>query len=149
MPSKTAELIDPYGGKLVDLFAPADAIQELHARAGGLPSIQISERAACDLEMLAVGGFSPLDRFMGKADYERVLSEMRLADGHLFPVPVTLPVRPDHGLHLDRTIALRDSKNDLLAIMDVEDIYPWSRDALAERVLGTRDLRHPLVAEME
>ena len=149
MPSKKAELITPYGGQLVDLFASAEQVRELHARAGELPSIQISERAACDLEMLAVGGFSPLDRFMGKADYERVLSEMRLADGHLFPIPVTLPVQPDHSLHLDRRIALRDSKNDLLAIMDVDEIYPWNRDELAERALGTRDLRHPLVAEMQ
>jgi sulfate adenylyltransferase len=149
MPSKEAELITPYGGRLIDLFASAEEVRQLHARAGEMPSIQISERAACDLEMLAVGGFSPLDRFMGKADYERVLSEMRLADGRLFPIPVTLPVRPDHGLHLDRTIALRDSKNDLLAILDVEEIYPWSRDELAQQVLGSRDLRHPLVAEME
>jgi sulfate adenylyltransferase len=149
MPSKKAELLTPYGGRLIDLFAGAEQVSELHARAGELPSIQISERAACDLEMLAVGGFSPLDRFMGKADYERVLSEMRLADGHLFPLPVTLPVQPDHSLHLDRTIALRDSKNDLLAIMDVDEIYPWNRDELAERALGTRDLRHPLVAEMQ
>jgi len=149
MPSKKAELITPYGGQLVDLFASAEQVRELHARAGELPSIQISERAACDLEMLAVGGFSPLDHFMGKADFERVLSEMRLADGHLFPIPVTLPVQPDHSLHLDRRIALRDSKNDLLAIMDVDEIYPWNRDELAERALGTRDLRHPLVAEMQ
>ena len=149
MPSKKAELITPYGGRLVDLFASAEEVKELHARAGELASIQISERAACDLEMLAVGGFSPLDRFMGKADYERVLSEMRLSGGQLFPIPVTLPVKPDHGLHLDRRIALRDSKNDLLAIMDVDEIYPWSRDELAQQVLGSRDLRHPLVAEME
>jgi sulfate adenylyltransferase len=149
MPSKPTELITPYGGALVDLLAKPEDVKELHARAGELPSIQISERAACDLEMLAVGGFSPLAQFMGKADYERVLAEMRLADGRLFPIPVTLPVKPDHGLHLDRRIALRDSKNDLLAILEVDEIYPWSRDELAQQVLGSRDLRHPLVAEMQ
>src|SRR5205085_5245351 len=67
-------LITPYGGALVNLFASV-------AEAASLPSIQISERSRCDLELLATGGFSPLDRFMSRADYERVLEEMRLANG--------------------------------------------------------------------
>ncbi len=149
MPRSNSSLIAPCGGSLVDLFPAAGAVEDLRARAGELASIQISERAACDLEMLAVGGFSPLDRFMGRADFDRVLGEMRLAGGHLFPIPVTLPVGAENGLHLDQKLALRDSKNDLLAILEIEEIYPWDQVELAERVLGTRDLRHPLVAEMQ
>jgi sulfate adenylyltransferase len=141
-------LIPPYGGTLVDLRARSDELEERRAYAYKLPSLQLSHRSVCDLELLATGAFSPLDRFMGEADFRRVLDEMRLADGTLFPIPVTLPVPPDPDFHLDSDIALRDEKNDLLAIMTVEEIYPWDRDELARKVLGTLDLRHPLVVEM-
>jgi sulfate adenylyltransferase len=140
--------IPPYGGVLVDLMIPAAAASELKDYAGHLPSIQLSERSACDLELLAIGAFSPLDRFMGQADHQRVLDEMRLANGYLFPIPVTLPVASDTPLHLDQDIALRDTKNDLLAVMTVEEIYIWDRDEVAQKVFGTRDLYHPLVLEM-
>jgi sulfate adenylyltransferase len=143
-----AALITPYGGELVDLFVADEEKEEQKARANLLPSIQLSERSVCDLELLATGGFSPLDRFMGKDDHERVLGEMRLADGHLFPIPITLPVQPGPEISLDGEVALRDSKNELLAVMTVEEIYEWDRDEVASQVFGTRDLRHPLVAEM-
>ena len=144
----TQTLIPPYGGQLVNLLVPEEARAELKAYASTLPSLQLSERAMCDLELLATGGFSPLDRFMGQADHQRVLDEMRLADGHLFPVPITLPVDADNGLRLDADVALRTPKNDLLAILTVEEIYPWDRDEVADKVFGTRDLRHPLIVEM-
>lgn len=143
------DLITPYGGQLVDLMTPTEQIAELKAHATHLPSLQISERALCDLELLATGAFSPLDRFMGQADYQRVLDEMRLTSGHVFPIPITLPVNPDTpGVELDKEIALRDSKNNLVAVMQIEEIYSWDLDEAAEKVFGTQDLRHPLVAEM-
>jgi sulfate adenylyltransferase len=142
-----AELVPPYGGRLVNLLVADEAAPELTAYAGQLPSVQLSDRMLCDLELLATGAFSPLDRFLGRADYHRVLDEMRLVDGHLFPIPVTLPVSPEMDLHLDRELALRSPKNDLLAIMTVEEIYPWDPDELADKVFLTRDLRHPLVLE--
>lgn len=141
-------LITPYGGTLVDLLVPAEELEELRAYASRLPSLQLSERAVCDLEVLAVGGFSPLDRFMGREDYQRVLDEMRLANGYLFPIPVTLPVDPDPAIRLDQDIALRNAKNELLAVMTVEEIYEWDREEMAQKVFRTLDLRHPLVAEM-
>ncbi len=141
-------LIPPYGGKIVNLLAPAEAVSEIKAYANQLPSIQISERAVCDLELLATGAFSPLDRFMSQADHQRVLDEMRLADGHLFPIPVTLPVEPSPEICLDREIALRNTRNELLAVMTIEEVYAWDRNEVAEKVFGTLDLRHPLVAEM-
>ena len=95
--AERSRLISPYGGQLVNLLVPPDETEALKQRAGRLPSLQISERAACDLELLATGAFSPLDRFMGKADFQRVLDEMRLMSGHIFSIPVTLPVEAFEG----------------------------------------------------
>ena len=141
-------LISPYGGSLVDLKVADTEIQEVRAHASRLPSVQLTERAVCDLELLATGAFSPLDTFMGQADYERVLSEMRLSLGQVFPVPVTLAVDHGPGIGLDQEIALRDSQNELLAIITITEIYEWDRSELARQVFGTEDVRHPLVAEM-
>ena len=142
------QLISPYGGSLIDLRVSEAEISELKTYASRLTSIQLSERSVCDLELLATGAFSPLDRFMGRADYERVLLEMRLESGHVFPIPVTLPVEVGSDFRLDREVALRDSRNELLAVMTIAEIYEWDRAEVAERVFGTQDLRHPLVAEM-
>ncbi|HEV7904552.1 MAG TPA: bifunctional sulfate adenylyltransferase/adenylylsulfate kinase [Pyrinomonadaceae bacterium] len=141
-------LIEPYGGALVNLIVAEDAREELRARAASLPRIQLNARNACDLELLATGGFSPVKRYMGQADHRRVLEEMRLADGTLFPIPLTLPVAPTEGLRLDAEIALADAYNNLLAVMRLEEIYEWDADTEARAVCGTNDLRHPLVAEM-
>lgn len=148
MTNKT-KLIEPYGGKLVDLLVKPEEVEVLKAHATHLPSLQISERSLCDLELLATGAFSPLDRFMGKEDYQRVLDEMRLTSGHIFSIPITLPVEPGTpGIELDKEIALRNSKNELLAVMNVEEIYEWDLAETAEKAFGTQDLRHPLVSEM-
>lgn len=146
--SKLAQLIAPYGGHLVDLMIPAEELAEARAYANTLPSIQISERAACDLELLAVGAFSPLDRFMGQADYQSVLDTMRLADGTLFPMPITLPVDPNNDLQLGKDIVLRNAKNEYLAILTVEDVYEWNLEELAQKAFGTTNTEHPIVAEM-
>ncbi|HHY55499.1 MAG TPA: bifunctional sulfate adenylyltransferase/adenylylsulfate kinase [Chloroflexi bacterium] len=146
--TREATLIEPYGGRLVDLRVAREEYDALRAYANTLPSLQLTDRALCDLELLAVGAFSPLDRFMGRADYERVVEEMRLADGRLFPIPVTLPVDRIDDLHYDRDIALRDARNNLLAVLTVEEIYTWDRAQTAQLVFGTQDPAHPLVAEM-
>jgi len=129
-------------------MVPAEVRDEVKARASQLPSIQVSERSVCDLELLATGAFSTLDRFMGQADYQRVLDEMRLCNGQLFSLPVTLPVDASPALHLDRDVALRDAKNDLLAVMTLEEIYAWELAEIAQKAFGTLDVHHPLVAEM-
>jgi len=144
-----AKLITPFGGeKLVDLLATGEARQELIALASHLHSIQISARALCDLELLATGGFTPLDRFMGKADYERVMNEMRLANDILFPLPITLTVDEKSLKESGEQVVLRDSRNNIIAIMDIEETYPWDATTEATLVLGTTDNRHPLVSEM-
>lgn len=141
-------LVSPYCGELVDLIVPREQAGQLKARAGGLPSIQLSDRATCDLELLATGAFSPLDRFMGEDDYRGTVGGMRLGDGTLFPIPVTLPVEDPSSIRLDGELALRDSHNELLAIMTVQEAYEWDLAEVAEEVFGTHDLRHPLVSEM-
>ena len=84
------DLVTPFGGTLADLLVPEGDRPALLARASRLPSITLTDRNLNDLELLATGAFSPLTSFLGKADYERVLEEMRLASGTLWPIPVTL-----------------------------------------------------------
>ena len=141
-------LIEPYGGRLIDLLVPEAELIELKTYAGHLPSIQLSDRSLCDLELLATGAFSPLDRFMGEADYQRVMDEMRLVNGYIFPMPITLPVEPSPDIRIGQQIALRNAKNNLLAIMTIQEIYEWDHAEVSEKVFGTQDLRHPAVAEM-
>lgn len=142
------ELILPYGGKLVNLFASPEMAAESYQIAANLPSIHLTDRQVFDLELLANGAFSPLDRFMGQADYQSVIEEMRLADGHLFPIPICLSTETKINFSKQNKVTLRDSKNEILAIMEVEEIYDWDKAETSRKVFGTTDTRHPLVAEM-
>lgn len=148
MTKQNGKLISPYGGKLVNLVVAGEERDELLAKAGRLPWVQISARSLCDLELLATGAFSPLDRFMRKADYERVLTEMRLSDGTLFPIPITLPVDEAAVPNWGEQITLSDARNNPLAVMQLEEVYHWDPQREARLVLGTTDPRHPLVSEM-
>ena len=147
MTEETA-LIPPYGGKLVDLVASVEAREELMAEANDYPRFQISDRNLCDLELLSVGGFSPLDRFMGEADYQRVLTEMRLADGTLFSIPITLTIDREDLPTRGEWITLCDSRNYVIAMMRLEEVFRWDPTREARLVLGSTDHRHPLVPEM-
>jgi len=148
------KLIPPYGGKLVNLVVDGtdhrggDDREALNARAMKLPSIKISMRALCDLELLATGGFSPLNEFMGKADYERVLREMRLTDGTLFPLPITLTANPTELPMVGEEIALRNANNDLIAVLEIDEVFHWDHETEARLAYGTTDARHPMISEM-
>jgi sulfate adenylyltransferase len=142
------KLIPPYGGKLVSLVKTGAEREALLEQTSHLPDIRLSQRALHDLELLAVGAFSPLDRFMGRADYERVMDEMRLADGSLFPIPITLTVKKEELPSKMEQVVLRDVRNNTFAIMDIEEVYGWDPQVEAQKVLGTTDPRHPLVSEM-
>ena len=121
----------------------------MRATAKDHASITLDERAICDLELLAVGGFSPLKTFMGKADYDRVVREQRLADGSLWPLPIVLPVKPGDGVEAGKTVALRDIYGNLLAFLHVEEIYEADKQAEAQHVFGTLDKKHPSVAYLD
>ena len=147
--SKKDVLVSPYGGKLINLVTQGDEREAIREEANHFPSIQISDRSLHDLELLAVGGYSPLKSFMGKADYQRVLTEMRLADGTLFPMPITLTINKEDLPTREEWIALRDSRNYLIAAMRIEEVFTWDPVREARLVLGSTDTRHPLVSEME
>jgi sulfate adenylyltransferase len=147
-PRSKGKLILPYGGTLVHLICPDEQRDDLKDLGSRLPSIQLNDRSVCDLEMLACGAFSPLDRFMGQEDFRRVMYEQRLRSGNVWPIPITLPVEPSSDLALDKQIALRDSKNDLLAILHVEELYQWEPKEVIAQVLGTEDSQHPMVTEI-
>ncbi len=136
-------VISPYGGRLVNLVAHDPQLAD---RAKRMPAVALTDRALFDLELLATGGFSPLSGFMSQADFESVLQTMRLADGTLFPIPITLPV--DEPPPLDTEVALRDRNGSIIAVMTVTEIYAWDKQETAAAVFGTQDVAHPLVAEM-
>ncbi|MEM8559912.1 MAG: bifunctional sulfate adenylyltransferase/adenylylsulfate kinase [Bacteroidota bacterium] len=147
MSQTTAALIAPHGGDLCDLVAGVDVAEATQANAD-LPSITLSDRQLCDIELILNGGFSPLKGFLNKADYDGVVSDMRLADGTLWPMPITLDVDADTAKQYsagDR-IALRDKTGLMLAVITVEDIWDADKGVEAEQVFGTTDTAHPAVA---
>jgi sulfate adenylyltransferase len=140
----------PHGGVLCDLLVDAAVAAELKAKSRDFPSWDLTPRQLCDLELLMNGGFSPLTGFLIHADYDRVCADMRLADGTLWPMPVTLDVPLDVGRTLkpgDR-LALRDPEGVMLAVLDVEDVWQPDRQAEAEAVFDTTNPEHPGVAAL-
>lgn len=117
------QMVDVYGGPLVNLMIAEDAHAALMEEAAALPSLQLSAFQAAWLGLLATGALSPLDRFMGRADYKSVCGSLRLTDGRLFPVPIILAVKEFEGLREGASIALRDTRNHLLALLLVEEIF--------------------------
>lgn len=138
----------PYGGTLVDLRVDDARAAEMKATAKDFASLTLDERGLCDLELLAVGAFSPLRGFLGRADYDRVVAESRLADGTLWPVPITLPVAPGSGVEVGKPLALRDVYGNLLAFLHVDELYPYNKEAEVRGVYGTTDAGHPAVARL-
>lgn len=130
-----------------ELYAPFDEADTLKQEAGNMPSWDLTPRQICDLELLMNGGFYPLTGFLNQADYNSVVEKMRLADGTLWPMPITLDVAQDFADKLksgDR-IAVRDLEGVILAILDVSDIYTPDKTKEAEMVFGTDDSTHPAV----
>jgi sulfate adenylyltransferase len=130
-------LIPPYGGTLNSLLADAQRVAELRDASRDWPSTDLEPRTQADLEMLLGGGFSPLDGFMGRADFEAVCSAMRLADGRLWPVPITLEI-PDalaDALAAGSRLALRDSEGVMLAVLAVAEVFEPDWRAEAEALL--------------
>lgn len=144
----TDHLIAPHGGTLVDLVVSGDRGEELRKSSRDWKSWDLTDRQICDLELLTNGGFSPLTGFMTKADYESVRDELRLADGTLWPMPITLDVSGEFAESLDEgeTIALRDPEGVMLAALHVEDVWRPDKAAEAEAVFGTTNTEHPGVS---
>ncbi|GFZ92077.1 bifunctional sulfate adenylyltransferase/adenylylsulfate kinase [Dyella caseinilytica] len=143
-------LVAPHGGVLRELYVPAPDAEILKRNSAGLPQWTLNQRQLCDLELLLNGGFSPLQGFLGRADYDRVLAEMRLANGTLWPIPITLDVDEAFAAKLpdNAQISLNDTQGTPLAVLTVEDVYFPDRIAEARSVFGTTDRTHPGVAEL-
>jgi len=132
---------------IAELFVSADHAQRLKAEAGSMPSWDLTARQACDLELLMNGGFSPLKGFNSQADYTNVVDKMRLADGTLWPIPITLDVSDKfaEGVAPGTRIALRDAEGVILAVMTVSDKWTPNKAHEAAQVFGADDLAHPAV----
>lgn len=137
--------IAPYGGELVDRTVSGPAADELRQRADGLPAIELDRRILSDLYLIAVGGLSPLDGFMGQDDYVSVLEEMTLASGLPWSVPVVLPATGEEARRLEpgAEAALVTSGGEVAGTVRVEDIYDWDPAREARAVYGTDEAAHP------
>ena len=140
-------LIQPHGGTLVNLYVDEARATELKEQSRDWPSWDLTPRQFCDLELLMNGGFSPLRGFLTKAEYEGVRDDMRLPDGTLWPMPITLDVPEDvaKGLEPGGKLALRDMEGYTLAVLNVEDVWQPDLKAEAEKVFGTTNTEHPAV----
>ena len=139
-------MIAPHGGLLVDLVAGAGREAELRARAGGLPRIVLTARQLSDLDLLAIGALSPLEGFMGESDYTSVVADMRLANGLVWSIPVTLAVDRANVPRDDGEIALYDEAGELRAILNLRERFAYDKTREAREVYGTADGAHPGVA---
>lgn len=136
-----------HGGELKELYLAEHKADEEKLRAGDYSSWDLSPRQLCDLDLLLNGAFSPLDGFLGQADYDRVCNEMRLQSDILWPMPITLDVSEDFAANISPgdTIALRDAEGVLIATMNVSDIWQPDKQSEAQRVFGSTDEKHPAV----
>jgi sulfate adenylyltransferase len=143
-------IIPPHGGQLVNRIADAAEAGQLKAQAASLPSITLSTKQACDLEMIAIGAFSPLIGFVKEADFKGICTDMRLTDGTVWPIPITLSVdeQVKATLSVDSRAALKHSDGTLLAVIDVEDIYAHDKKLEIPNVFGTEDEAHPGVKQV-
>ena len=130
-----------------ELYVSYDSAQKLKAEAADLVSWDMTPRQICDLELLMNGGFNPLKGFLGQEDYDGVVETMRLADGTLWPMPITLDVSEAFAETIaeGQDIALRDQEGVILATLSVTDIYRPDKAREAARVFGADDLAHPAV----
>jgi len=144
-------VIRPHGGWLVNRIALDDEQEQLACEVSRLPQVPLLARELADLEMIATGAMSPLEGFMAQADYESVLSSMRLTNGLVWSLPVVLSAKSEEHTRLTpgTKLALVDGQGRALAIMELEDCYPVDPDYEAERVLRTRDKAHPGVQYLQ
>ena len=141
----------PHGGQLVNRILRGHEREMAQERAQHLPRIQLDEREVSDLEMIATGALSPLTGFMNREDYHAVLDTMRLANGLVWTLPVTLSVSREEaeGLREGQEVVLVDSQGTPLALMEIQDRYPHDKQKEALEVYRTDSLEHPGVRYLQ
>src|SRR5437773_5396290 len=142
------DAIAPHGGVLVDREATPAERTHWEKEAARLPALRLDRRTLSDLEMIVIGGFSPLDGFMGQADYTGVVERMRLASGAVWTIPVTLGVGADEArrLAVGADVALQDEAGATLAVLHLRETYRPDKRREVTAVYGTDDAKHPGVA---
>ena len=142
--------IQPHGGTLIDRVLTGAASAEGRAIAADAPRVTLSEVAMADLEMIAIGAYSPLTGFLGQADYTRVVNEMRLADGTLFSIPITLPVSESRAAMLrdGEPVGLYAPDGRLVGLLELRERYTYDQRHEAEQVYRTTAQEHPGVARL-
>jgi len=138
-------LIAPHGGELVLNMASEQEQAELRDRARGLPQVEVGSRQLADLEMLAIGAYSPLSGFMNRGDYVGSVDAMHLSNGLPWSVPITLPVgsRQAESLKESMQIALVDAHGALQAVMTIEEKFGYDKEHEASKVYRTTEEAHP------
>jgi len=138
---------EAHGGELKQLYLNEAAAEQARKDAANYKSWDLTARQLCDLELILNGAFSPLEGFLGKADYNGVVDKMRLESGVLWPMPVTLDVSQEFadGLEAGDKVALRDAEYDLIAILTVSNIWTPDKAKEAREVFGSADEAHPAV----
>jgi sulfate adenylyltransferase len=142
--------IHPHGGALVDRVLAGAAADEARSIAEASPRVVLSEVGLADLEMIASGAYSPLNGFLGREDYQSVVDHTRLADGTLWPIPITLPVSESRAdmLREGRPAALSTADGRLVGLLDLRERYQYDALHEAQQVYGTTDQAHPGVARL-
>ena len=138
---------EPHGGTLKNLYLDGAAAAAAKEAARDYPSWDLTERQLCDIELILNGAFSPLEGFLGKADYDAVVASMRLSSGVLWPMPITLDVSEAFAakIRAGDHVALRDLEGVIVATLEVSDVWTPDKGLEAERVFGTTDEKHPAV----
>ena len=138
----------PHGGTLVNRVLSGDEARSAEQTASNLKKAPIGERVQADLELIAIGGLSPLTGFMGQADYRAVVEEMRLANGLPWTIPVVLDVDAETGKSLENgeRLALVDDGGQVAAVLTVDDVYSFDAKNEARKVYRTDEDAHPGVA---
>lgn len=149
--SQHLDNIPPHGGILINRIATLDQRQEFIDKANSLPRLQLSDRALSDVQMIAIGAYSPLTGFMEEADYKSVVKNMRLANGLPWAVPVTLPVSEEIGNSLKEgtMIRLDSPQGEFIGILELTQKYRYNKEEEAVNVYRTDDLKHPGVAVLD
>lgn len=143
----SVNLIEPHGGELVDLMVGEGRAAEIKAESVDYVSWDLTARQLNDLELLLTGAFSPLRGFLNKDDYDSVCDTMRLSDGTLWPMPITLdvPAEVAEGLSSGAKLALRGPEGRMFAVLTVGDVWAVDKAAEAQKVFGTTNTEHPAV----
>ena len=143
--SNHLDAIAAHGGKLVNRIASSEQKQEFRAIADTLPRIELDERAVSDLEMIAIGGFSPLTGFMNQSDYNRVVSDMRLENGVAWSIPITLSVTEEvaDSLKVGDLVRLDNQYGEFIGVLEFAEKYDYDKKLEAINVYRTDDEKHP------